>query len=61
MEQIEIMDRVQITGTNPGEEHFLNKVGDVIMIADGKRYLVSFGDGKGAAFTIEQLKKVVQR
>jgi hypothetical protein len=57
MEQVGPMDKVQIIQVNPGEEQFLNKVGQVIIVVDDDKYLVSFSDGTSAAFRLEQLKK----
>jgi hypothetical protein len=51
------MDRVQIIQANPGEENFLNMVGQVVMIVDEDRYLVAFENGSSAAFGLEQLRR----
>lgn len=56
MEPVGIMDRVQIVQVNPGEENFLNKVGQIIMVVDDK-YFVTFSDGSSATFSLQQLKK----
>jgi len=58
MAEITVMDRVQIVKANPGEERYLNRIGQVIMVADGTRYIVRFDDNSGGTFQLDQLKKV---
>jgi hypothetical protein len=57
MEQINPMDSVQVVQAKPGEESFLNKVGQVVMIVDGDQYFVAFEDGSSAAFGADQLRR----
>ena len=58
MAEINVNDLVKIIRVNAGQEHLLNRVGTVVMIADGKKCVVAFEDGSGASVTIDQLAKV---
>lgn len=57
MPHININDRVEIVQANPKEQHLLNKVGRVILIADDTKAVVALEDGSGATVHINQLKK----
>jgi hypothetical protein len=56
VEQIGPMDRVRVIRATPGEENFLNMVGQVVMVVDGDQYLVAFDNGSSASFGPEQLQ-----
>lgn len=51
------MDRVQVIDASSEHKHFLNQIGQVIMIVDEDQYLVRFADGSSAAFNLNQLRK----
>lgn len=58
MAEINVTDLVKIVRVNASQEHLLNRVGTVVMIAEGKNCVVAFEDGSGASVTIDQLTKV---
>jgi hypothetical protein len=59
MTGINVSDRVRIAKVNTAaEQHLLNRVGVVVMIADGTRCVVAFPDGSGATVEVSQLAKM---
>jgi len=58
MERINVNNRVQIVAIKPGEQSLLNKIGTVMMIADGVNCFLTFDDGSFATVNIKQLKKI---
>jgi hypothetical protein len=58
MSAINVSDRVRIVSAkSPKEQAWVNKVGVVVMIADGTRCVVAFPDQSAATVEIDQLVK----